>query len=529
MRSLLFSIVLCLISLNINAQEEIRLSIEEGSLSALPGLQSHAFGLWDDHWILIGGRSDGLHRRQPPFSFPMSHNNDSIYLVDPSSKIVIAASTQQLPGSISEQMQSTNMEYYQRDSMLYLIGGYAYSPSRGDHITFPNTTAVNLSVLFNSMQVGLPISGAFRQLTDSNFAVTGGYLGYLDSVFYLACGQEFIGRYNPHGPSHGPGFYQRYTNQISRFSLVDDGINLQITWMNPWVDTLNLHRRDYNMAKQIFPNGEVGYTIFSGVFQHSVDLPWLNTVELKPTGFRVRNDFNQLLNQYHSAHVPIYSSASNTMYTVFFGGISRFYFDRSTGNLIDDTDVPFVKTISMIRREGNDSMFESYFPFEMPDFMGAGASFIPVNLQFYDHDLLRFDRLPDGKTLIGYVYGGIQSNQENIFWVDDGTMSHATNRLIKVFLEKGEATGSIENIEDQGFRILLSPNPSAGRIEYKTTLNEDRRVDIQIVSIDGNEIFNEFSDYPANGFLDLQTLSSGKYIVVVQTEEERAIESLVIL
>jgi hypothetical protein len=32
-------------------------------------------------------------------------------------------------------------------------------------------------------------------------------------------------------------------------------------------DAVHLHRRDYNLLPQVFPNGELGYTISSGVFK----------------------------------------------------------------------------------------------------------------------------------------------------------------------------------------------------------------------------------------------------------------------
>ena len=88
-------------------------------------------------------------------------------------------------------------------------------------------------------------------------AVTGGYLGLLNDEFYLVGGQRFMGRYNPMGPDFGPGFIQEYTNAIRRFRIADDGTErYAITDYEETVDTAELHRRDYNLVPQIFPNGE---------------------------------------------------------------------------------------------------------------------------------------------------------------------------------------------------------------------------------------------------------------------------------
>jgi hypothetical protein len=143
------------------------------------------------------------------------------------------------------------------------------------------------------------------------------------------------------GPNHGPGFTQEYTNGIRSFKIQDDGVNMSITNYNEVVDTVNLHRRDYNMAKQIFPNGDLGYTAFTGVFDYN-DMPYLNTVDIVDGAYTVNNSFNQLLSQYHSAKVPVYDSSASCQHTLFFGGMSQFYFDQ-TGTLVEDQEVPFVR------------------------------------------------------------------------------------------------------------------------------------------------------------------------------------------
>ncbi|MBK7342217.1 MAG: hypothetical protein IPJ06_03280 [Saprospiraceae bacterium] len=100
-----------------------------------------------------------------------------------------------------------------------------------------------------------------------------GYLGQIGDEYLLVGGQDFEGRYNPMGPDHGPGFSQEYTNAIQRFTLADDGLNISVSSWQITVDSLELHRRDYNLVPQIYPDGTCGWTAFSGVFRYDEDLP----------------------------------------------------------------------------------------------------------------------------------------------------------------------------------------------------------------------------------------------------------------
>lgn len=158
------------------------------------------------------------------------------------------------------------------------------------------------------------------------------------------------------GPNQGPGFIQEYTDAIRRFRIDDDGVDLSIADHTEVLDTMELHRRDYNMLPQRFPNGELGYTIFSGVFQHNNNIPWLNTVDVRAADWNVVPVFEQLLNQYHTARVALWDSTMNRMDNVFFGGMSRYHYTGA--NLTEDTNVPFVDTISRVSRDANGAMTE---------------------------------------------------------------------------------------------------------------------------------------------------------------------------
>ena len=43
--------------------------LQQVEIDQLPALQSFAYATWQDKWLLVGGRKDGLHRRQPWAAF----------------------------------------------------------------------------------------------------------------------------------------------------------------------------------------------------------------------------------------------------------------------------------------------------------------------------------------------------------------------------------------------------------------------------------------------------------------------------
>ena len=521
-KTLLALFVLISISTTAQVVEEFNIEMEPLTITDAPGVQSYTWGKTQDgKWIIVGGRIDGLHRRQPWAAFQEIGNNKMVFVIDPVADQVWFSNLDVLSTSIFEQLQSTNQNFHQRDSILYIVGGYGFSTTAGDHITYPNLTAINVDQLADSVIAGGDINPAFRQTSDPLFKVTGGQMERIDSTFYLVGGHLFDGAYNPMGPDHGPGFTQVYTCDIRTFKIDDDGVTMTPYDLNvAYHDTINLHRRDYNMAPQIFPTGEFGFTAFSGVFDYS-DMPYLNVVDItESNGYVVNNSFNQMLSQYHSAKMPVYDTAANVMHTLFFGGLSQFQFD-ATGSLVEDIDVPFVKTISRVSRFDDGSMTETDLNYiEMPTLVGAGAEFIPYGPYWYEHGILDLNAVPQTKTLVGYVYGGIESSEENIFFINDGTQSTANNVAFEVYINK--STVSQEEIQLNSTMIVdlnVYPNPAKKKLNVEFFAASFDPIQIQIVSTEGklvrDEIFEPMSIGDQELKLSIADLDSGSYVIVV--------------
>ncbi|WP_294671274.1 T9SS type A sorting domain-containing protein [uncultured Fluviicola sp.] len=508
--------------------------LEPMNISGLGGLQAFAWGQHQGKWLIIGGRLDGLHRRQPFAAFDEAGHNNQLIVVDPVAQQKWSAPLSSLPIGLQEQLSATNMEFYQEGDYLYLVGGYGYSNTSADHITYPNLSAVKVPDVIDAIINGTSFASSFRQVTDTLFAVTGGYLNKINNTFYLTGGQKFIGRYNPMGPTHGPGFIQEYTNASRKFTLSDDGVTLSVTHLAAIHDPANLHRRDYNVVPQIMPAGQEGLTAFSGVFQVNADLPFLNCVNIDSTGHTVNNAFSQYYNHYHCAHIPLYSASNNEMHTVFFGGIAQYY--DSLGVLVQDNNVPFVKTIARVTRNASGTMAEYKLPVEMPALLGAGSEFIPIEtVPHYDNDVLKLDDFTTDTTLVGFIYGGISSTAANIFFTNTGTESSASSQLFKVYVIQNSTLG-IHNLNDQStgtLKIQVFPNPNDGNFVVKFHLNKPEETKISLYHVDGKKIEERVLTDLVPGENTFQRKirnldKGGTYILTIETPHEKATQRIVI-
>jgi len=425
---------------------EWTLRLEPLAIPEMPGVQSFASATVGDRIVIIGGRTDGLHQFRPPTSFLASGNNTNIYVVHPATRSVQQASILSLPQPIAEQLQSTNMQFVQYGHLLVITGGYGYAATVGDHMTHRRITVVDVRGLVADIDAGSDISGRFRTLQDDRFAVTGGYLGRIGDTLMLVGGHRFDGRYNPMG---GPSFTQTYTDGLLRFTIDTVGPAITATTISTQTDAEHLHRRDYNLLPQILPDGRHAYTIYSGVFQREVDLPFLHPVEVTTTDYAPRTEFSQYLNHYHCASFAAFDSTTAQQHTFFLGGMSQ-YDVNDEGQLIKDDQVPFVRTIARVTRDGQGAYQEHRLDVEMPDLEGSSAEMVlREDLPQTAHGVVLLHRLTADTIEIGHMVGGIRSTAPNIFDVNNGTQSSASPVIYRVQLVRIPTTGINSDIPVQ--------------------------------------------------------------------------------
>lgn len=499
-------------------------------ISNLGGLQAYAFGQYDGKWLLVGGRLDGLHQRQPVSAFDVAGNNNNLIVVDPQTKQMWSMGLTSLSTSLQEQLSSTNAEFHQSGDTLFVIGGYGYNVATASRKTFPNLTAINIPEVINAVINNSSIASYFKQITDTEFAVTGGHLKKIDNVYYLLGGNKFDGNYNPMG---GGSYTQVYTDAVRRFTINNNNGVLSVSHLSSFTDAANMHRRDYNAVPQVYPNGELGITMFSGVFQQNADLPFLNCVNVESNTFTVNNSFQQYYNHYHCAVLPLYSAANNNMHNIFFGGIAQYYDDN--GTMVQDDNVPFVKTIARVTRNSAGVMTEYLLPQEMPDYLGAGSEFITIkSVPHYENEVLKLDEFSNDTTLVGYIFGGISSTDRNIFFTNTGSQSDASNTIFKVKVIKTPVGISQINKQSIGsLQMQMYPNPTEGDFKVKYNIEKLSPVKITITTIDGRlveEININNSVLGKNIYQgNINPINSiSTYIISIETSYEKSSQKVII-
>jgi hypothetical protein len=261
------------------------------------GLQSFAFGQYDGKWVIIGGRLDGLHRRQPFAAFDSIGHNNQVFVIDPKTNALWKAPVDGLSPALRDQLKGTNSCFTQDGNRLLLVGGYGISGTGENHITFPYLTTVSLPDLIVAVQSGQLSDGLFQQIENEQFAVTGGQLGKLGNQFYLVGGHRF----------DGPTFTQTYTNAVRRFYFDGD----EPVFLPELKDTLLMHRRDFNVVPAQHADGSQYLLAYAGVFQYGRDLPFLTSIRIDAAGMTEQPGFRQYYNHYHCPDFSYFDAAAD--------------------------------------------------------------------------------------------------------------------------------------------------------------------------------------------------------------------------
>lgn len=516
-------------SLMLNAQEYFRIELEEFSINGNPGIHSAAVGVYNNNWIIIGGRTNGLHGFNAIDPFSTNGNNNNIYLINPENETVQSLSVNNLTTELKEALTVSNMQFYQaNDTLLYIIGGYGWNDSAQEFLTSRALVAVNLKTLSQRIETqNNNIEDCFSIMKDERLAVCGGHLKKIDNTYYLVFGHLFDGTYTRNNSGL---HFQKYTRAIRKFEI-DNSTPLSISNYTETYDSINFRRRDYNLVSQIFPDRSYGFTAFTGVFQEVFTLPYLNTIDIIESGYSINNTFNQNLNQYHTAVMPVYDSVNNFMHTIFFGGIGLYYRDTMSNTLVVDSLVPFVYTVSMVTRDSVGNMTEYELDVRFPALLGTNAEFIPLqNISKYEGNILNLNSL-NNKTLVGYIFGGIESPEQNISTTDPSN-SFATQRLYKVFINKNEPDTTITSsyypiIEPASLKIFPNPFDDSFQLQLKNLSTKQLTLKIfgankqliQQVYV-GNEATQSFT-------IDATHLAQGLYFIELRTDKYRKVYRVV--
>ncbi|MEZ6192748.1 MAG: hypothetical protein R3C45_15855 [Phycisphaerales bacterium] len=416
----------------------------------VPTLHSFASGEVDGKWVIIGGRTNGMHGFENigVLNFPEATANRNVWVIDPVTKQTWSRSLEDVSSGFDgveiASLSTTNNQYQQVGDTLYMTGGYgvSYVGSVFDYETFDRLTAIDLTGLADWVINGTGAAADHvRQISDPMFKVTGGAMYELGGQMQLVFGQDFNGTYTP-------GTNGTYTQQVRRFEIVDDGVNLSVTNTSATTPAAEYRRRDLNVIPVNSPDGlggiNEGIVALSGVFT-ATNGAWTVPVEIGATGEPTMDDpndpdtFKQAMNGYHSAKLGLYSEASGDMVEFLFGGITYAEYDEVNDTLITSNQLPNTSQISAVKIDASGEYSQHYmgaFP-EVYDLSsnlvryGSNAEFFPApGVQLYDNGVIKLDELQPG-DLLGWIYGGIAANAPHVRQNPNG-LSGASNTLWEV-------------------------------------------------------------------------------------------------
>lgn len=431
------------------------IEIKKAKVELPAGLHSYAFAVYQGKWLLIAGRTNGMHTFNPNDNFPPQKQNRTVYVIDPASGRTYSRSLEEAYSGLQEWQMDllsvTSSQFLQVDKTLYIVGGYGVNSFKGTFSTKPFLTAIDIPCLMKwvTHRCHESIEGAFRHLQHPIFQVTGGVMTQITGgPILLLVGQNFKGAYTP--ASSGV-----YTKQIRRFKLIDDGQKLKVKTYrsNPFGKDPILRRRDLNIVPIIRKiDGKLctQLDILAGVFT-ATDGVWTVPVRVDCCGNYLMepplraSTFKQGMNHYACPSLGIYLEKAEEMYTILFGGISYGYFED--GRFLTSNFFPFINQVTAIKLD-QDNLYTQYllnstYPTILsqqsnagnPLLFGASAQLIPANSkdQQANGTICFLDEKSKKSHLIGYIVGGIASTLPNTSAASD---SFASPYIFEVRVKK---------------------------------------------------------------------------------------------
>ncbi len=442
-----------------------RVRLKKTNYKLPQGVQSYIHAIHHNKWLIITGRISGLHGfvDGSTDNFPTREQNTTVFVVDPIRKVTFSRSlldpTSGLTQLQVDLLSVTAAQGYQSGDTLYITGGYGLNSATGGLDTKNALTAIDIPGLIHWVVHPSPGETAaqhIRQIFDDTFKVTGGYMNQAgENPTLLIMGHEFDGFYGD--STQQPPEFQQYTEQVRRFYINDDGVNLSITPESPLpsIPDPNFHRRDLNVAPVISKvNNQLkrSFVVLSGVFTPTTGV-WTVPVEVAGDGTPFMADptlpstFKQGMNNYDCATFGMFSEKTGSMYIVLLGGMSFGFFEKTKEGLQFQTndDIPFISQTTTIRIDASGNYTQHLMRHGgFPDirskkvnpgnrllFGSEAEVFLRRKVPMYDNDVLQLDKI-NKPTVIGYVLGGIASTLPDTNTQAD---SFPSRRLFKVIVE----------------------------------------------------------------------------------------------
>lgn len=203
----------------------------------LENMHGYALGRYDDYLLVLGGSIRSKVGDNEYQDFP----NLDILLIDFREKRASAYTNTNFEGSLSEQISATGLSFYQNDGTLYLIGGYGYSETHNQFITFPFVTVIDVKQMVLALLNGSdPIAGIY-QLCDDRMAIFDSEMDYNGDEFFLLNG-KFAYKLRPFARD-AKYVEEQYDKEVRTFKITGEGTTLTLEGFKTWYDMEALQER----------------------------------------------------------------------------------------------------------------------------------------------------------------------------------------------------------------------------------------------------------------------------------------------
>ena len=150
--------------------------------------------------------------------------------------------------------------------------------------------------------------------------------------------------------------------------------------------------------------------------------------------------------------------------------------------------MPFVNTIAEVSRDQSGAMKETRLAQTLPGYLGAGSVFIlDSETQLTDDDIVDGSKIGNEYQDVGYLYGGIRSSLPNIFWINTGQESEASNTIYKVSIRKVNDISSVSSIE-KSEHLQFYPNPANKLVRMSIHIERPAELSVAITDSMGKHI-----------------------------------------
>lgn len=406
----------------ITAQPKFKIDIEPTEVYGMPSLHSYAHAQWDGKWLILGGQTSE--------DWEFSHANLEIYVVDPAADQIWTMPTEYLYDQVQsvEQLTSCFAQFYQEGENLYMLGGYGYSPEIEGYYAFPYLSIINVKKVIQQV-IAKDYQGAaryFRQLEDERFSVMDGMLTKIDNTFYLVGGIEFYGFFDEEDPS----FKKQPRQEVISFQISQNREGLyemnQIGSLDYTDEFLEIFSTP---IPQIFWDESEGFSIITN---EEIDgEEYVNWMDIFQVGYASSWQRTSKLAHYHSTTIPIFDRKERTMHTLFLNGCTEYLCEEEEITMgLETVDSMTVFSQSQWNSTITEESIAPYYNH------AKDAQFIlNREIPHYKNGVIKYHKLPEGKTHIGYIYGGA-SNANPMIFEDGSLLATSSSQLFKVYLMK---------------------------------------------------------------------------------------------